>query len=139
MDNEGPEAFFQSTYDYVMSKTFVESDSRDIYQMARQLYDVARQWIAAAESLNPQTSYLGPVDTLRKLDTLAKQNEIVCRLLASYPEKRPKRCASASDKNNGEKSGSGETSAPSSKDSFYPVHLDFGFLPSRAYPLLQIS
>ena len=139
VDNEGPEAFFKSTYDYVMSKTFVESSSKDIYQMAQQLYDVARQWIIAAQSLNLCTSNLGPVDPLDQLDRLAKQNEIVCRLLVSYPDKRPKKRGNKSSEGCYEKNNSGESSVRFPKGDFYPVHLNFDFLPSRVYPILHIS
>ncbi|CDI97399.1 n alpha acetyltransferase 35 natc auxiliary [Echinococcus multilocularis] len=122
VDNEGPEGFFQTTHSYVTSKTFVESEIKDLYKMAAKVYEIARQWIAAAKTLNPSTSYIGPVDPLDRLDHLANNNKVFCDILVSRPEKRPKHS---------------ESEDCSRKNCFHPVHLNYDYLSSRVYPLLR--
>ncbi|VDM30568.1 unnamed protein product [Hydatigera taeniaeformis] len=124
VDSEGPEGFFRTAHNYVTSKTFVETETKDLYKMASQIYELARQWIVSAKALNPSVSYIGPVDPLDRLDHLANNNKIFCDILASRSEKRPNR----SDSDDWFR-----------KDCFHPVHLNYDYLPSRFYPLLRFA
>lgn len=124
VDSEGPEGFFQTAHNYVTSKTFMETETKDLYKMAAKVYEIARQWIAAAKALNPSMSYIGPVDPLDQLDHLANNNKVFCDILASRSEKRPKRSKSEDFFR---------------MNCFHPVHLNFDYLSSRVYPLLRFA
>lgn len=124
VDSEGPEGFFQTAHNYVTSKTFMETETKDLYKMAAKVYEIARQWITAAKALNPSMSYIGPVDPLNQLDHLANNNKVFCDILASRSEKRPKRSKSEDFFR---------------MNCFHPVHLNFDYLSSRVYPLLRFA
>ncbi|VDK37293.1 unnamed protein product [Taenia asiatica] len=124
VDSEGPEGFFKTAHNYVTSKTFVETETKDLYKMAAKVYEIARQWITAAKALNPSISYIGPVDPLDRLDHLANNNKVFCDILVSRSEKRPKRS---------------ESEDCFRMNCFHPVHLNFDYLPSRVYPLLRFA
>ncbi len=123
----GPVASFNTTHDYLTGKTFTEPQTSELYQTASKVYGVARQWIKTAGELGSTETNLGPVDSFDQLDHVAKNNDIVCRLLAARPEKRPKLME-------GRKRGK----VPSLLSPSMPVQLDFSHLPSRVYPLLRL-
>lgn len=135
----GAVALFKSTHDYLVSRPFVDSSTTDLYQLASKVFGVARHWISQAEEVMAELKQSsqnniyadicppGPVDSLSQLDHVAKNNDVVSRLLALRPEKRPRidqlpinrmpdlRCPSLS------------------------VKLDFSQLPSRMYPLFKLT
>ncbi|VDO04638.1 unnamed protein product [Rodentolepis nana] len=128
LGNETADSFFDSTHEYVTSEIFSEADSKELLEMAGKVFGIARQWIHAANIPTLTSSFMGPVDDLAQLDHLAKNNEIVCRLLVARPEKRPSR-----SRNNDEDPTIRQTHP------FHPVHFEFQHLLSKAYPLLRLA
>lgn len=130
LGNETAEAFFDSTQEYVTNETFTDLETRELYEVAGRMFGVARQWILAANIPALTPTFIGPVDDLAQLDHLAKNNEIVCRLLVARPEKRPQLSSQGCK--------SDEDQSLKRNHPFHPVHLDFQHLLSRAYPLLRL-
>ncbi|VDD75036.1 unnamed protein product [Mesocestoides corti] len=127
-ESGGPAVTLQTTHDYLVGRTFADPPTGELYQMASKVYGVVRQWIKTAETLGSPSTHLGPVDTLAQLDHVAKNNDIVCRLLAARPEKRPK-----------PPEPNPRAKWPNLVTDAIPVHLDFTYLPSRVYPLLRLA
>lgn len=125
-DYGGPEGSFRSAHDYLIGKNFSGVPTSENYQLASKLFGIAREWIKATAALGSPEDSLGPVDPFDKLDYLAKNNDIVCRLLAARPDKRPQQMVNPD-----------RGKLPTISASL-PVQLDFSYLPSRVYPLLKL-